>query len=578
MALTKKLVLICCLIIATVFGLKIMHTIKYQINMRPNIEPIPFYSQNTPKRKLMFPERQSPSLEDYNMKHDDVRSEDIFNKFLSENVVYVKDTTADDYFIEGEKELLEEGEIKDLRDLPSSNYSIISTKNTVFNQYEAVTVKIQLYNGFGQLLKRGGDDVRVWITGENFQAGGEVYDLHNGTYVAEVKAFWTGKSKIHVSIAYSREELRILLRTRRESKVLRYSVGRFLRGGDTFMTLCSPFHDIPLYPRVCNFTNFNLNPYYCGQPNSPKVACSDLRILHTINYSKQRMNNLESKILSRQNRVNELKSKSITINIGTVVNLPYCSSYKSRFTWTNTAPLGYFNNNTWHPSFCQGQITRQRLSRCIRDLHVYLVGDSTVRQIFQSFLRLTKCTNTTFIGNRPHDRVQRYCDVHDSNFRVEYGIHGLPYSMVRTPDLLNNTKAIGFHLDGLQWSQNKDKMFVMVHLYAHFLFFHTSLFEARVRSLKVPLTRLLNRYPKIKIFIKGPHAFTGADFKPIVKSDYFGKVYRSILLKELFEFRDRVYYLDYWDMSVSSGNRLLHPVNSFVDEMVKFFLNLACDK
>lgn len=69
--------------------------------------------------------------------------------------------------------------------------------------------------------------------------------------------------------------------------------------------------------------------------------------------------------------------------------------------------------------------------------------------------------------------------------------------------------------------------------------------------------RLLKRAPLVAIFIKGPHAFTFRDH--VLPVDYMARKHKQIWFEEFKDVRDKVVYLDNWDMTVGSENVHSHP-------------------
>ncbi|XP_050405389.1 NXPE family member 4 isoform X1 [Patella vulgata] len=495
--------------------------------------------------------------------------------FPAKNFVKVDDKMADEYFIENEEKLLADPPLVKIEDISNPKYSVLTTKRVYYVLGETIDILIQMNNGYQKPKTRGGDDVRVWMANSDSSCAAEVTDLNNGTYRARLKALWSGEASIQAALAFSREEARVLLDNRRKLKVMRYSIAKYAKNEDSGeLTFCSPFSDIPLVHDVCNFTKLNSNPYYCGVPYSHNLNCSDWKEVYTVRYSKQVMTTQERKLLSRKSRLIMFKD-SITVHIenGPMINLPNCSHIKKSLTWTDTAPRGHFKKHIWYPSYCQRTITPRSLRRCITNTTITLIGDSTVRQWYESIIKITNCSNDIYDSVSKTKRSGRRCLDKELNYKVTFGLHGFPYSVANSMDAIANIISFQKRLEAIHV---QGKHFVILHMYLHFLFFHTSIFVSQVRSLRDTIVNLLKKEPHVKIAIKGPHAFYDADNKPIVKNDYLGKVYIHILKTELFELRDRIWFMDFWDMSVSAKNYPIHPAKWFVNENVKLFFDYVC--
>ena len=61
-----------------------------------------------------------------------------------------------------------------------------------------MTLKIDVYDGYGHPMTRGGDVVWVWFTEKEKGAAlaAHVTDLRNGTYLAVAPVLWIGQIKV----------------------------------------------------------------------------------------------------------------------------------------------------------------------------------------------------------------------------------------------------------------------------------------------------------------------------------------------------------------------------------------------
>lgn len=91
-----------------------------------------------------------------------------------------------------------------------------------FQTGETILVRVDLYDDYGHKKDKGGDIVRATIddTKGYHHAPGVVTDNLDGTYTVELKAYWSGPSFIKVIIAYNREAVTAVYRSR--TKVCSY--------------------------------------------------------------------------------------------------------------------------------------------------------------------------------------------------------------------------------------------------------------------------------------------------------------------------------------------------------------------
>ncbi|GFN77551.1 nxpe family member 3 [Plakobranchus ocellatus] len=143
---------------------------------------------------------------------------------------------------------------------------------------DVIKVRVDVYDGNGNPLKRGGDEVRVWLVerAKGASLAGIVTDLNNGSYIAHLQLQWPGVQQIQAELTFSREALRAHDYLRHVTKVMRYIAGGFSKGPLSEATLCSPFPEIPGYPDLCNYSHpvYGLS-WFCGKPRKPELQCED---------------------------------------------------------------------------------------------------------------------------------------------------------------------------------------------------------------------------------------------------------------------------------------------------------------
>ena len=75
-------------------------------------------------------------------------------------------------------------------------------------------------------------------------------------------------------------------------------------------------------------------------------------------------------------------------------------------------------------------------------------------------------------------------------------------------------------------------------------------------------------YPKVKVFIRGPHVVYQAYRQVTIIGDSGVSWYGQIWREEFAGLRDRVWYLDFWDLSLAAENLPSHPSDEVVIEMI----------
>ena len=84
-------------------------------------------------------------------------------------------------------------------------------------------------------------------------------------------------------------------------------------------------------------------------------------------------------------------------------------------------------------------------------------------------------------------------------------------------------------------------------------------------------------YPKVKVFIRGPHVVYQAYRQVTIIGDSGVSWYGQIWREEFAGLRDRVWYLDFWDLSLAAENFPVHPSDEVVMEMIRVLFGYMCD-
>lgn len=115
---------------------------------------------------------------------------------------------------------------------------------------------------------------------------------------------------------------------------------------------------------------------------------------------------------------------------------------------------------------------------------------------------------------------------------------------------------------------------IVIHLYIHFSQAHTAVYVLHVRDTARAVKRLLRRKPDVKVFIRGPHAVGGNMY--CLTGDYHAERCLRVLRHEFRELRDRVFFLNAWDMTVANENSDIHPSWETVKAITRLMLSNVC--
>ncbi|XP_046554958.1 NXPE family member 3-like [Haliotis rubra] len=332
--------------------------------------------------------------------------------------------------------------------------------------------------------------------------------------------------------------------------------------------------------KVCNLTDKHYGvPLYCDRPKKRGIQCDHWTGVNSLKYvglnqknnSKWYFSSAGPQILPDVVRVNISTAQDTSLS----AKIP-CSRASVRNSWVSK-PVGFFYNSTWHPLECFIDVSVKDYNRCLTNRTLRMFGDSTVRQWF-SFLY--KHLNLTWrIGpkqaiEQTNGKWYSYSEAYSKrfNYTAFWSPHGLPMTFDNASRTALRPSFV--HLDEIP-SGSRD--IVLIHLYAHFLFYPVHMFRAQIQRIKQAIQRLLMRSPDIKIAIKGPHYFV---VTKIVSTfgRMWGPVYDRIIRQEFVNLYDRVIYLDYWEMLLSIESASVHPDEKLIDTMIRNFLGYVCEK
>ena len=154
--------------------------------------------------------------------------------------------------------------------------------------------------------------------------------------------------------------------------------------------------------------------------------------------------------------------------------------------------------------------------------------------------------------------------------------HASPFSVGTHSDLVTVPLPQAFqrlrHLSG-----SHGNAVLVLHYYRHFTTYSVQVYRQRVREARKTVEEYLLLYPKVKVFIRGPHAVYQAYKKLTMIGDSGVSWYGQIWREEFAGLRDRVWYLDFWDLSLAAENFPVHPSDEVVMEMIKVLFGYMCD-
>ncbi|XP_012944168.1 NXPE family member 3 [Aplysia californica] len=445
-------------------------------------------------------------------------------------------------------------------------------KSKSFTIGDTISLRIDLKDGYGHHKTKGGDVVRAWLKGldDYNRMMMEMRDHGNGTYTATVRLMWAARvARVKVALAYPREYLRALVHLQLVMKSLKLSAGAFNNSEADEATPCS---HLPLIPGhepedVCNLTDVNGSPWYCGRPIKDKLNCSDFLGSRNLPMPwKERpflpVTEAEARLLDRSNfepRIH-LMGPKLEIHIepdakkNRLLRSPVpCTKVKPAITWQQKSPNGFFYDEVWHPFMCT---PKPATIDCYKNLRMVSLGDSNVRSQHQY-----ACDDTS----SKHLQKALYkawhaplsCENKKLNFTSVWYPHGNPFmssnwvwaeygSLIPTSHAIDDLPSTG-------------RTLVLLHHYLHLTTGHMTSMEAMHRSIHAAVVRLLKRNPQARVMIRGPHAayegwachYAAGDMLVPQVEDLVANIYKDV--------QDRVFYFSPMDMTTATENMEFHP-------------------
>lgn len=251
-----------------------------------------------------------------------------------------------------------------------------------------------------------------------------------------------------------------------------------------------------------------------------------------------------------------------------------CNKHTYSSTWELTSPTGFFYQNKWQKKVCRTSFNPSTLESCLKDTKVILIGDSTVRQMFEKIENLIPCTWITDKWSASGKHRPAICENSALNFSLVWELHSLPFCTRNTPR--HYFKSFSAYLNEIQ---GQEKMIIVLHTYAHLLNHHSHVFYETLKDMKRGILGVLERNKNAKIVIKGPHAFAFSKSEDHVMwmPDIYADIYQDFMYSEFKDISDQIVYLESMDMSVSTEQWHIHVEEYIVEAMLEQMFSHVCD-
>nr|XP_004226701.2 NXPE family member 3-like [Ciona intestinalis] len=478
----------------------------------------------------------------------------------------------------------------------SAEHSFYLIEERDYKVNDIIKVRIEARDNFGTSAAKGGGDffkVKAYHpqTRSSISAS-QTISYGNGSYDAEILAFRSGPLTVQVMLGNSGHFIDAVKHLTSEPHTHAMDFyATFVNEATSDKTQCRIQADAFISGVVCNLTNRNGETWFCVKPK-PGLGCSDLTDMYTV----RRKNALDLfKMFPPEDR-STTKRAYLSGNVGNIFvspdgdqtsidrsNLPNC-----RQGIQQASPFGFWMNNEWLSTSCNNKhFSRQPklAAKCITNRIFYFLGDSTIRQWFEYFLR--KSHEQNYWTEKSSSFIQAYeqgsfRDVWDSrSSRIErtnttfyYRVHGPP---MQNGAAASSMRYISNELDQmLKRSDGGRSLTVVVGIGPHFLQYNPLVFRKRLTIIITAAEKMLARNPEATVIVKGLGTFDrGLGIGECCLTDWLS--YRLNKITQQVLQNSKVIYMDVWHMTLSHHSPdLIHPVDEVISNQVDLALSYSC--
>ena len=201
-------------------------------------------------------------------------------------------------------------------------------------------------------------------------------------------------------------------------------------------------------------------------------------------------------------------------------------------------------------------------------------GDSTSRQWFSFLMKYLECKLTTERWTTEKWHRKSKCFVQSLNLTIEWIPHAQPFMPGDNWDM--HKYAVNCLAKDIAEIGDKQNVIFVIHMYMHFTATHHSIYQDRMQHISDSVRNLLKKNNNVTFMIKGPHTYKIPDDRGNRLNDYFGYVYKDIMLKAFKGIHDKIVFMDQAALSTAKGLVKNHPPEDVVKEAVFQMFDYIC--
>uniref|UniRef100_A0A673IY00 NXPE C-terminal domain-containing protein n=1 Tax=Sinocyclocheilus rhinocerous TaxID=307959 RepID=A0A673IY00_9TELE len=310
---------------------------------------------------------------------------------------------------------------------------------------------------------------------------GEVVDLLNGSYSVHFLLPWVGEAQVAVRLIHSSEAVQVLKRHRDTDSDRVYFNGFYEGPGPNKTRLSEAV--------MCNVKWDKNGLEHMGTGD----CCCEYKDPRT-------------EEIWRCQRPKSLPC-SARANFGKLI--PSLKTLQSPFTHLpdvaekchpglhTPVPAGFYLNDVWTSFVCSTRhFTTQTTTECLKDKHIYMMGDSTMRQWFEFFVKVVPTLKQMNLHVQYQSGPLLAVDV-KNNIDLHWRAHGIPLRSRKSA--VANLHYISNEIDDLAGGSHT---VIMFNLGPHFTTYPLDFYTHRVLRIRKAVLALLQRAPDTTVIIK----------------------------------------------------------------------------
>ncbi|XP_022094159.1 NXPE family member 3-like [Acanthaster planci] len=474
-----------------------------------------------------------------------------------------------------------------------NSFFYIQYPKASYNVCDQLALYIEARDKTNKTKTRGGDFMWPYLQTASLSAStpaDELIDHGNGSYAALFTLNWAGEIEPFVRFVLSSEQS-YSVRKIRDRIPYRFAYDAMFTDGKTIeVTPCHITKDIYVdkaakelslasKAEVCDFSDPRIgSTWYCLKPKT--LSCSN-RSQHRGNIERgnsylqqalqdEKVSLAKPEMLQNIGKVRTVKVMS-KVSDSACLDLPPCNSGLPPKRANRAA--GYYFKDLWKSKVCIArELQLKETIECLRNKHLFFIGDSTIRQWFLYLVSHLGQNMTEYKIWTKEDVIQMHRHAFDKvhNITLDFRFHYYPI----LGNWLNTTtiySAIDL-IDSLPGGRDTVLGFTM---WAHFTYTNLTYYLSRLEPIRDAMIRLQERSAgKATVIIKS--ANTGIlpytpEITELLSYDL------DQMMRAFFAEIPGVTVIDVWDMTVSPrGEYDVHPCELVIREEIKMVLNFIC--